>query len=74
MSKGGGEALLPGGGGNPYFQFRETPTLTYMYRGACAEATSLRVHVPNNWVLGIWIIVTIVQVWDKYMIIGYLEP
>ena len=38
------------------------------------EAQSLRVHVPNNWVLGIWVIVIMVQVWGKYMIIGYLDP
>ena len=35
---------------------------------------SLRVHVSNSWVLGIWVIVIIEQVWGKYMIIGYLDP
>ena len=34
--------------------------------------TTLGVHVPNHWVLGMWVIVIIVQVWGKYMIIGYL--
>ena len=29
---------------------------------------------PNNWVLGIWAIVIIVQILGKYMIIGYLDP
>ena len=33
-----------------------------------------RVHVPNNSVLGIWVVVIIVQVSGKYMIIGYLDP
>ena len=33
-----------------------------------------RVHVPNNWVLGIWVILIIVQVLGKYMIIRYLDP
>ena len=33
-----------------------------------------RVHVPNNLVLGIWVIGIIVQVLGKYMIIGYLDP
>ena len=33
-----------------------------------------RIHVPNNKVLGIWGIVTRVQVWGKYMIIMYLDP
>ena len=32
---------------------------------------SLRVHVPNNWVLGFWVIV---RFWGKYMIIGHLDP
>ena len=35
---------------------------------------SLRVHVPNIWVLGIWVIVILVQFWGKSMMIGYLEP
>ena len=34
----------------------------------------LRVHVPNNSVLGIWGIVLIIQVLVKYMTIGYLDP
>ena len=33
-----------------------------------------RVHVPNNKVPGIWVIVIIVQVSGKYMIIRYLDP
>ena len=32
-----------------------------------------RVQVPNNKVLGFWVIVTIVQVLGKYMIIRYLD-
>ena len=35
---------------------------------------ALRVHVPNNWVLGIWVIVILVQVLGKYMIVRYLDP
>ena len=35
---------------------------------------TLRVHVPNNWVLGFWVIVIIVQVLGKYMIIKCLDP
>ena len=41
---------------------------------AALNNMNLRVHVPNNWVLGIWVIVIIVQVWGEYMIIGYLDP
>ena len=33
-----------------------------------------RVHVHNNWVLGFWVIEILVQVWGKYMIVGYLDP
>ena len=33
-----------------------------------------RVHVPNNWVLGIWVIVIIVQVLGEHMMIRYLDP
>ena len=32
------------------------------------------VQVPNNQVLGIWVIVLVVQVLGKYMTIGYLDP
>ena len=35
---------------------------------------SQRVHVPNNLVPGIWVIVIVVQVLSKYMIIRYLDP
>ena len=34
---------------------------------------SLRVHVPDNWVLGIWAIGTAVEVLGKYMIMGSLD-
>ena len=40
----------------------------------CGFQPALRVHVPNNWVLGIWVIVIMVQALGKYMIIGYLDP
>ena len=30
--------------------------------------------MPNNYVLGIWVIVITVQVLGKYMIIGCLDP
>ena len=33
-----------------------------------------RVHVRNNQVLGIWVLVIVVQVWGKYMIFRYLDP
>ena len=33
-----------------------------------------RVQVPNNSVLGFWVIVIVVQVLGKYMIIKYLDP
>ena len=35
---------------------------------------TLRVHVPNNQVLGIWVIVIVGQVLGKYVIIGHLDP
>ena len=35
---------------------------------------TLRVHVPNIWVLRALVIVIVVQVWGRYMIIGYLDP
>ena len=35
---------------------------------------TLGVHIPNTWVLGIWVIVIIVQVLGKYMILRYLDP
>ena len=31
-------------------------------------------YVPNNLLLGIWVIVITVQILGKYMIIGYLDP
>ena len=33
-----------------------------------------RVHVPNNEVLGIWVIVILVQVLGKYANIRHLDP
>ena len=53
---------------------------------ACLPSTSLRlpildgasltqrVQVPNNQVLGLWVIGNIVQVLGTYMIIRYLDP
>ena len=38
------------------------------------EVLTLRVQVPNNLVLGLWVIVIIIQVLGKYMIIGYMDP
>ena len=35
---------------------------------------TLRVQVLNDWVLGFWVIVIVVQVLGKYMIIRYLDP
>ena len=34
----------------------------------------LRVHVLNNWVLRVWVIVIVVQILGKYMDIRYLNP
>ena len=41
---------------------------------SCSGMLTLRVHVPNSWVLRVLAIVIIVQVLGKYMIIGYLDP
>ena len=35
---------------------------------------ALRVHVPNNWVRGNWVMVIKILILGKYMIIGYLDP
>ena len=35
---------------------------------------TLRVHVPNSWVLGLLVLAIVVLVLGKYMIIGYLNP
>ena len=35
---------------------------------------TLRVHVPNNWVLGLGVVINIIQVMGKYMIVRYLDP
>ena len=35
---------------------------------------TLRVHVHNYLVLGMWVIMVVVQLLGKYMIIGYLDP
>ena len=35
---------------------------------------TLRVHVPNDWVLGVLVLAIVVQVLGKYMIIEYLNP
>ena len=41
--------------------------------GAEIDGT-LRVQVPNNEVLGFWVIMILVQVLGKYMIFRYLDP
>ena len=38
------------------------------------ELYTQRVHVPNIWVLGFWVIVIMVQVLGKSMIIENLDP
>ena len=38
------------------------------------SCVTLRVHLPNNWVLRGSVIVIIEQVLCKYIIIGYLDP
>ena len=40
----------------------------------CNLSFSQRFQVPNNWVLGFWVVVIIVQVLGKCSIITYLEP
>ena len=64
-----------------YWRVGETPRKSLPNLGhpnSCNEASkrilTQRVHVPNNLVLGIWVIGTIVLVLGKYMIIGYLDP
>ena len=44
------------------------------YQELDKSSITQRVQVPNNWVLGFWVIVIIVQVLGRYMIIGYLDP
>ena len=48
--------------------------MTRMHTRAAGLGNHLRVHVPNNWVLGCWVIGIVVQVLGKYMIIRYLDP
>ena len=43
-------------------------------RYCISDGITLTVHVPNNWVLRVLVIVIIVQVLGKYMIIRYLDP
>ena len=43
-------------------------------QGGRRSAITLRVHVPNNWVLRVFVIAIIVQVLGKYRIIRYLDP
>ena len=40
----------------------------------CRNALTQRIHVSNNQVLGIWVLVIMVQVLGKYMTIRYLDP
>ena len=54
--------------------FPTTPQVPSFSFGYLWMLNSLRVHVPNNWVLGIWIMVIIDLVLGKYMIIRYLDP
>ena len=32
------------------------------------QAITQRVQVPNNWVLGLWVVVIVVQVLGRYMV------
>ena len=43
-------------------------------KGLVRTWVTQRVHVPNNWGLGFWVVVIIVLVLGKYMIIKYLDP
>ena len=49
-------------------------TVLLIVQGTSSVSLSQRVQVPNNWVLGFFVIVIIVQVLGKYMIIRYLDP
>ena len=51
----------------------EKTTQATIPRGSMYSITQ-RVHVLNNQVLGIWVLLIIVQVLGKYMIIRYLDP
>ena len=55
-------------------EYASTRVITWDDDTCNRKCHALRVHVPHNWVLRIWVIVIIVQVWGKYMIIGYLDP
>ena len=38
------------------------------------DFVTLRVHVPNNLVLGLWVMMIIIEVLGKYVNIRYLDP
>ena len=57
----------------PTSALRRYPSLVYRFETSARSFTQ-RVHVPNNWVLGFWVIVITVQVLGKYMYIRYLDP
>ena len=44
-----------------------------MHNRGCEKNRTQRVHVPNNYALGFWVIVIIVLVLGKYIILRYLE-
>ena len=48
--------------------------MTRSHSVAQGLAYTLRVRVPNNLVLGLWVIISIVDVLGKYMNIRYLDP
>ena len=54
-----------------------TPSMLHGLQGCRPDAEkyrTLRIQVPHNKVLTIWVIAIVVQVLGKYMIIGYLDP
>ena len=40
---------------------------------AASVSITLRVHVPNNWVLGMLVLVAVGQILGKYIITGHLD-
>ena len=52
----------------------QTQALEGSKNGGALRHITQRVQVPNNWVLGIWVIVITLLALGKYMIIRYLDP
>ena len=57
-----------------YYYYYYSYSYSYSYSYYYYYLSTLRVHVPDNWALGFWVIVLIVQVLGKYMMIRHLDP